>query len=43
VQAPDGTIWKVATPAKKDTGLMIGGDAGPFTDPDGFTWAAAAR
>ena len=116
VQAPDGTIWKVATPAKKDTGpatrqvgqivlllgaadvaaskrfyldhglavaksfgrkyvefetpsspvklalygrralakdagvapdgtgshrLMIGGDAGPFTDPDGFAWEAA--
>jgi predicted lactoylglutathione lyase len=113
VQAPDGTIWKVATSAKKDTGpdsgqidqivlllgvadvaaskrfyldrgltvaksfgrkyvefatasspvklalygrrahakdagvspdgtgshrLMIGGDAGPFTDPDGFGW-----
>jgi predicted lactoylglutathione lyase len=113
VQAPDGTIWKVATSAKKDTGpatgqidsivlllgvadvaaskrfyvdrglavaksfgrkyvefatasspvklalygrralakdagvspdgtgshrLMIGGDAGPFTDPDGFAW-----
>ena len=118
VQAPDGTIWKVATSAKKDispatrqidqfvlllgaadvaaskrfyqdhglavaksfgrkyvefetpsspvklalygrralakdagvapdgTGshrLMIGGDAGPFTDPDGFAWAAAPR
>jgi predicted lactoylglutathione lyase len=116
VQAPDGTIWKVATSAKKDTGpatrqidnvvlllgvadvaatkrfytdrglavaksfgrkyvefatgsspvklalygrralakdagvspegtgshrLMIGGDAGPFTDPDGFAWEAA--
>ena len=115
VQAPDGTIWKVATSAKKDTGpatrqidqivlllgvadvaaskrfyvdrglavaksfgrkyvefatpsspvklalygrralakdagvspdgtgshrLMIGSDAGPFTDPDGFTWEA---
>ncbi|MEV0428456.1 glyoxalase [Micromonospora sp. NPDC050495] len=115
VQAPDGTIWKVATSAKKDTGpasrriddivlllgvadvkasrqfyverglavaksfgskyvefatpassvklalygrraaakdagvspdgtgshrLVIGSDAGPFTDPDGFTWAA---
>ena len=113
VQAPDGTIWKVATPAKKDTGpatrqidamvlllgvadvaatkrfyvdrglavaksfgrkyvefdsasspvklalygrralakdagvppegtgshrLIIGGGAGPFTDPDGFAW-----
>ncbi|MFE9867690.1 glyoxalase [Streptomyces sp. NPDC005506] len=117
VQAPDGTIWKVATSAKKDTGpdtrrideivlllgvvdvvaskrfyverglavaksfsrmyvefapgpspvklalyrrralakdvgvapegtgsrrLMIGGDAGPFTDPDGFAWEAAS-
>ena len=117
VQAPDGTIWKVATSAKKDTGpatrqideivlllgvadvaaskrfyverglavaksfarmyvefaaesspvklalyrhralakevgvapdgtgshrLTIGGDAGPFTDPDGFAWEAAA-
>jgi catechol 2,3-dioxygenase-like lactoylglutathione lyase family enzyme len=118
VQAPDGTIWKVATSAKKDTGpanrqigqlvlllgaadvaaskrfyqdhglavaksfgrkyvefetpsspvklalygrralakdagvapdgtgshrLVIGGDAGPFADPDGFAWAAAPR
>ncbi|MEV8318701.1 glyoxalase [Streptomyces sp. NPDC059900] len=117
VQAPDGTIWKVATSAKKDIGpatrlidemvlllgvadmaaskqfyvgqglcvaksfgrmycefesgtspfklalyrrralakdlglspdgtgshrLMIGGDAGTFTDPDGFAWEAAA-
>ena len=117
VRAPDGTIWKVATSAKKDTGpatrqidevvlllgvadvaaskrfyvdrglavgksfgrkyvefatspgpvklalygrraaakdagvspdgtgshrLMIGSDAGPFTDPDGFAWEAAA-
>ena len=117
VQAPDGTIWKVATSAKKDTApatrqideivlllgvadvaetkrfyvdrglavaksfgrkyvqfatpsspvtlalygrrhlakdagvppdgtgshrLMIGSDAGPFTDPDGFAWEAAA-
>ncbi|MBT2511123.1 glyoxalase [Streptomyces sp. ISL-98] len=117
VQAPDGTIWKVATSAKKDTGpatrrvdeivlllgvadvaaskrfyidqglavaksfgrvyvefaagsspvklalyrrralakdagvspdgtgshrLVIGGDAGPFTDLDGFAWAAAS-
>jgi predicted lactoylglutathione lyase len=117
VQAPDGTIWKIATSAKKDTGpatrqvdqivlllgvadmraskrfyvdhglavgksfgskyvefatpsspvklalygrralakdagvsadgtgshrLMIGSDAGPFTDPDGFAWEAAA-
>jgi predicted lactoylglutathione lyase len=116
VQAPDGTIWKVATSKKKDTGsasrqidqivlllgvadvaaskrfyvdrglavaksfgrkyvqfatpsssvklalyerralakdagvspdgtgshrLMIGSDAGPFTDPDGFAWEAA--
>jgi catechol 2,3-dioxygenase-like lactoylglutathione lyase family enzyme len=116
VQAPDGTIWKVATSNKKDTGpatkefdelvlllgvadvaatkrfyvdhglavaksfgskyvqfdtpsspvglglygrralakdasvppegtgshrLVIGSDAGPFTDPDGFSWAAA--
>jgi len=116
VQAPDGTIWKVATSAKKDTGpatreidqfvlllgaadvaaskrfyadrglavaksfgskyvefatpssavklalygrralakdagvapdgtgshrLMIGGDAGSFADPDGFTWESA--
>ncbi|WP_026851067.1 glyoxalase [Glaciibacter superstes] len=115
VQAPDGTIWKVATSAKKDTGaatrrfdqivlllgaenvstskrfyvdrglavgksfgsyvdfampsspvklglykrralakdagvapegtgssrLIIGSDAGPFTDPDGFTWGTA--
>ena len=117
VRAPDGTIWKVATSAKKDTGpatrqidqivlllgvtdvaaskrfyvdrglvvaksfgrkyvefaspsssvklalygrralakdagvspdgtgshrLRIGGDAGPFTDPDGFAWQAAS-
>ena len=117
VQAPDGTIWKVATSAKKDTGpatrqiddivlllgvtdvaaskrfyadrgltvaksfgrmyvefaaesspvklalyrrralakdagvspdgtgshrLMIGGDTGPFTDPDGFAWEATS-
>ncbi|MFF2329182.1 MULTISPECIES: glyoxalase [unclassified Streptomyces] len=117
VQAPDGTIWKVATSAKKDTGpatrkiddivlllgvedvtaskrfyvarglavgksfgskyvefatgpspvklalykrralakdagvspdgtgshrLAIGGDAGPFTDPDGFAWEAVS-
>ena len=117
VRAPDGTIWKVATSAKKDTGpatwqidqivlllgvadvaaskrfyvdrglavaksfgrkyagfatppgpvklalcgrralardagvcpggtgshrLMIGSDAGPFTDPDGFGWEAAS-
>ncbi|WP_329452720.1 glyoxalase [Streptomyces sp. NBC_01724] len=117
VRAPDGTIWKVATSAKKDTSpdtrrideivlllgvvdvvaskrfyverglavaksfsrmyvefaagsspvklalyrrralakevgvapegtgshrLMIGGDAGPFTDPDGFAWEAAS-
>jgi catechol 2,3-dioxygenase-like lactoylglutathione lyase family enzyme len=117
VRAPDGTIWKVATSAKKDTGpatrqideivlllgvadvaaskrfyverglavaksfgriyvefaagsspvklalyrrralakdvgvapdgtgshrLTIGGDAGPFTDPDGFAWEAAS-
>ncbi|WP_030922174.1 glyoxalase [Streptosporangium amethystogenes] len=116
IQAPDGTIWKIATSAKKDTGpatrqideivlllgvadmaaskkfyvdqgltvaksfgrmyvefatgsspvklalyrrralakdvgvspdgtgshrLMIGGDAGPFTDPDGFAWETA--
>jgi predicted lactoylglutathione lyase len=117
VQAPDGTIWKVATSAKKDTGpatrhvdqivlllgaedvaaskrfytshglavaksfgryvefatesspvklalygrralakdagvppegsgshrLAIGGDAGSFTDPDGFEWEAASQ
>ncbi|MFJ1548435.1 glyoxalase [Streptomyces sp. NPDC088246] len=117
VQAPDGTVWKVATSAKKDTGpatrqfdeivlllgvadvtaskrfyvgrglavaksfggmyvefaagsnpvklalyrrralakdagispdgtgahrITIGGDAGPFTDPDGFAWEAAS-
>lgn len=117
MRAPDGTIWKVATSAKKDTGpatreideivlllgvedvvaskrfyvgqglavaksfsrmyvefavspspvklalyrrralakdvgvspdgtgshrLVIGGDAGPFTDPDGFAWEAAS-
>jgi predicted lactoylglutathione lyase len=117
VRAPDGTIWKVATSAKKDTGpatrqideivlllgvadvaaskrfyvdrglavaksfgrkyvefatpsspvklalyerralakdagvspdgtgshrIMIGSDAGPFTDPDGFAWAATS-
>ncbi|MFC9752238.1 glyoxalase [Streptomyces sp. NPDC056921] len=23
-------------------GLLIGGDAGPFTDPDGFAWEAAS-
>jgi hypothetical protein len=88
VQAPDGTIWKVATSrrfyeehglavaksvgskyvefdtagspvklalynrraAAKDAGveqdgtgshrIVIGGDAGPFTDPDGFVWEA---
>ena len=22
---------------------MIGGDAGPFTDPDGFAWETAAQ
>ena len=118
VQAPDGTIWTVASSAKKDTGpatrqidqfvlqlgvadvaaskrfyvdrgfavaksygrryiefgpssspvkltlykrralakvagvsadgtgshrLMVGSDAGPFTDPDGFVWEAASR
>jgi predicted lactoylglutathione lyase len=118
IQAPDGTIWTVASSAKKDTGpatrqiddivlqmgvadvaaskrfyvdrgfvvaksygrryvefgtpsspvkltlykrralaevagvsadgtgshrLMIGSDAGPFTDPDGFVWEAASR
>jgi catechol 2,3-dioxygenase-like lactoylglutathione lyase family enzyme len=118
VRAPDGTIWKVATSAKKDTGpataqiddialllgtaditaskrfyierglvvarsfgrkyvefsapashirlalygrralakdagvppegtgshrIVIAGDAGPFTDPDGFAWEAAPR
>jgi predicted lactoylglutathione lyase len=118
VQAPDGTIWKIATSAKKNTGpatrqidqmvlllgaadvaaskrfymdhglavgksfgrkyvefatpsspvklalygrpalakdagvapdgtgshrLMIGSDAGPFTDPDGFAWEAASQ
>jgi predicted lactoylglutathione lyase len=117
IQAPDGTIWKIATSAKKDTGpatrqidqivlllgvadvaaskrfyvdrglavaksfgrkyvefatppgpvklalygrralakdagvspdgtgshrLMIGSDAGPFTDPDGFAWETAS-
>jgi len=31
VRAPDGTIWKVATSAKKDT------------DPDGFAWQAEPR
>jgi hypothetical protein len=29
---PGGTGWHR---------LMIGGDAGPFTDPDGFAWEAA--
>jgi len=48
VRAPDGTIWKIATSARKDTGVpvdgsgshrvVIGSDAGPFTDPDGFVW-----
>jgi hypothetical protein len=48
VQAPDGTIWKVATSAKKDTGPatqeidQIGSDAGSFTNPDGFAREAAA-
>jgi hypothetical protein len=23
--------------------LLIGSDAGPFTDPDGFVWEAASR
>lgn len=32
--APDGT---------GSHRLTIGGDAGPFTDPDGFAWAAAPR
>jgi hypothetical protein len=32
--APDGT---------GSHRLMIGGDAGPFTDPDGFAWAAVPR
>ena len=31
--APDGT---------GSHRLMIGGDAGPFTDPDGFAWEAAS-
>jgi predicted lactoylglutathione lyase len=52
VRAPDGSIWKVATSAKKDaagvspdgTGshrLVISSDAGSFADPDGFVWESA--
>ncbi|MDQ1574153.1 MAG: hypothetical protein QOH44_1712 [Actinomycetota bacterium] len=52
VRAPDGSIWKVATSAKKDaagvsrdgTGshrLVICSDAGTFADPDGFVWESA--
>ncbi|HTU84748.1 MAG TPA: hypothetical protein VMF57_04185 [Solirubrobacteraceae bacterium] len=47
MQAPDGAIWKVATSAYVEvatpsSGVMISGDAGPFTDPDGFAWEAGA-
>ncbi|MFC6678698.1 hypothetical protein ACFQE7_22435 [Nonomuraea ferruginea] len=37
-------LAKVAGVAPEGTGshrLAIGGDAGPFTDPDGFVWEAA--
>ncbi|MFB4273432.1 hypothetical protein [Nonomuraea sp. GTA35] len=50
---PYGTIWKIASSAKKDAGvsiegtgshrLIIGTDAGTLTDPDGFTWEATSR
>ncbi|MFG2087889.1 glyoxalase [Spirillospora sp. NPDC048824] len=36
-----GALAKVAGVAPEGTGshrLVIGGDAGPFTDPDGFVW-----
>jgi hypothetical protein len=39
-------LAKVAGVAADGTGshrLMIGSDAGPFTDPDGFVWEAASR
>jgi catechol 2,3-dioxygenase-like lactoylglutathione lyase family enzyme len=37
-------LAKVAGVAPEGTGshrLMIGSDAGPFTDPDGFVWVAS--
>lgn len=39
-----GALAKVAGVAPDGTGshrLMIGSDAGPFTDPDGFVWVAS--
>ena len=65
VRAPDGAIWKFATPGlqvslallgrhalAKDAGvspdgtgshrIVIGSDAGSFTDPDGFAWETAS-
>ncbi|MFE7271063.1 glyoxalase [Streptomyces sp. NPDC057623] len=40
------SLAKVAGVSPDGTGshrLVIGGDAGPFTDPDGFTWTTASR
>jgi len=39
VQAPDGAISPDGTGSHR---IVIGSDAGPFTDPDGFTWEAAS-
>jgi predicted lactoylglutathione lyase len=39
-------LAKVAGVSADGTGsrrLVIGGDAGPFTDPDGFVWESASR
>ncbi|MFH8800859.1 glyoxalase [Streptomyces sp. NPDC017936] len=39
-------LAKVAGVSPDGTGshrLVIGGDAGPFTDPDGFAWTTASR
>src|SRR5260370_821914 len=45
IGAPLGALAKDAGVAPEGTGshrLMIGGDAGSFTDPDGFGWEAAS-
>ena len=42
---PRRALAKDAGVAPDGTGshrVMIGSDAGPFTDPDGFTWDAAS-
>lgn len=44
---PYGTLWKIASSSKKDTGPatrnIADTDAGTLTDPDGFTWEATSR